>query len=108
MNKNKKNNGAMSHNACYDKKFLEYLRQYFKSYFEYVTDLNGRVGLTRMFRKSLVVLFDINPVISLYSRENGDSIIRLGLVSKDGRVDFGYVKACFDGFSISVDFNGIK
>ena len=108
MSKQKEIKCKMSHNVCYDKKFREYLWQYFNSYFEYVVDLNGRCGLTRMFRKSLVILFDINPCISVHRLEDRTLVNRLELVSCDGRVNFGFVKATFDGFSVSVDFNGIK
>lgn len=108
MKENKTNKGAMTHNVCYDKKFRELLRQYFNSYFEYIVDLNGRCGLTRMFRKCLVSVFDINPCMSVYRRENGTLVNRLELIANDGHFNFGTVKACFDGLSVQIDFSGLK
>lgn len=108
MSKSKMNNCAMSHNVCYDKKFRELLRQYFNSYFEYVVDLQGRAGLTIMFRKCLITVFGVNPCMSIYRLDNGTIVNRLELLSDDGHLNFGVVRAFYDGLSVTVDYNGLK
>lgn len=103
----KSSNCSVSHNVCYDKKFRRFLREFFDSYFEYKIDLNGRCGLTRMFRKCLITVFDINPCISIHRRDNGILVMRIDLLSNDGRCNFGFVKACSDDIDVMVDYSGL-